>query len=152
MEIDFDDVPFEKEPRPAWLVAKLSKLRDEGRGKLALAIEPACGLDYVCGLCDGYATSGNCMAFVLRERIDPEWGVVCADCAEFLDPALCQAYGKLMATPLGKDLNNQQSPLWFDVPALRPKLAAQGFSFWDEEYREICLAGAVRPGDEKTGE
>lgn len=131
---------FEKSPMPAALVAKLTKLRDEGRGKLMLGMALASG-DYGCGLCEGYAISCG-LAFMLRERIDPEWSIVCDDCAEFLDPALCRAYEKLMATTFGQELNDQQSPLWRHVPDLTEALAAQGLAIWDDKYGYIVPAEA----------
>ena len=137
--LDDVDVPFEKKPMPAWLVAKLSKLRDEGRGKLMLGMALAGGDYYECGFCNGGAL-GCGLAFMLRERIDPEWSIVCDNCAEFLDPALCRAYDKLMSTPFGKELDNQQSPLWRHVPDLTEALAAQGLAIWDFTYGYIVPA------------
>ncbi len=138
MEIDFEEVTFEKEPMPAWLVAKLSKLRDEGRGKLALGMALASGPGYNCGLCKGQALDAG-LAFIMPERVNPDTDIVCGNCAEFLDPALCQAYGKLMATPFGEELNDQQSPLWRDIPALRPKLAEHGLTICDDEYTIVLI-------------
>jgi hypothetical protein len=131
-----EDVLFDDVPMPAWLKAKLSRLKAQGRGKLALGIALAGG-DYGCGLCKGYATSGNCLTFMLRERIHPDWSIICHHCAEFLDPEFCRAEKKFLASALGEELNNQQALAWDDLAALRPRLLAQGWQFHDEEYREI---------------